>query len=136
MRMHTHCGPDVLQMPSCKGFLSSFLKLEPQGRTTPYMHTQRHLTELEETPWKSHGEYTSTDAKENTTQPSYAPSANPRSQTHTYLEVEDSLPSSELNVTIVHSDFYSNSYKNRMGDDGPSYVRTWATNSSLTLATP
>ena len=59
--------------------------------------------------------------------------ANPRSQTHTCLEAADSPPSSELNVTTIHSDFYSNSYKNLMEDDGPSYVRTWVTSPSLTL---
>jgi hypothetical protein len=73
--------------------------------------------------------------KENTAHLSYVPSASPRSQTHTYLEAANSPPSSELNATTVHSDFYSNSYKNRMEDAGPSYVRTWAINPLPTLVT-
>ena len=111
------------------------MKLEPQDRTTQYMRTQQHPTGLEETRWRWHGEYTSKDIKENTAHPSYAPSANPLSQTHTYLEVADSPPSSELNVTTLHSNFYSNSYKGLMEDDDPSYVRTWAINPSPTLVT-
>jgi 5-methylcytosine-specific restriction endonuclease McrA len=54
------------------------------------------------------GEYTSTDVKENTAHPSYAPSTDPRSQIHTYLESADSPPRSELNATIVHYDFKKN----------------------------
>jgi hypothetical protein len=90
------------------------------------MHTQQHPSGLGGTIWRWHGEYTSTNVKENTAHLSYAPSANPRSQIHTSLVAVDSLPSSELNATTVHSYYYSNTYISLMDDDGPSYVRTWA----------
>jgi hypothetical protein len=99
------------------------------------MRTQQHPIGLGATSWRWRGEYTSTHVKVNTAHPSYAPNANPHSQAHTYLEGADSPPSSKPNVTTVHSDFYSNSFKNLTEDDGPSYVRTWATNPSLTLVT-
>ena len=111
------------------------MKLEPQDRIIQYTHTQHHLSVPKETRWRWHGEYTSTDTKENTAYCSFAPSANLHSQTHTYWEAANSPPSSEPNATIVHSDSYSNSYKNLTEDDGPSYVRTWATNLSLALVT-
>jgi hypothetical protein len=41
------------------------------------MHTPPHLSGPEEIPWKSHGAYTSTDAKGNTARPSYAQNDNP-----------------------------------------------------------
>jgi hypothetical protein len=66
-----------------------------------------HHTEVEETPWKSHGAYTSTNAKGNTAHPSYAQNTNPYLQTHTYLEVVDTLSNSEFNVITTHSAYYS-----------------------------
>jgi len=111
------------------------MTLEPRDRTTQSMRTQQYPSGPGETPRRWRGAYISTDVNENTTHPSYVPKAKPHSQTHTYLEVADSPPSSEQNATIVPSDSYSNSYKKRMEDDGPSYVRTWATSPSHTLIT-
>ena len=75
----------------------------------------------------------STNAKESTAHPSSAPNAKHHSQTPIYWVGADSLPSSESNDTIVHSDSSSNTYRNRTGEGGPYYVRTWATNPSPNL---
>ena len=132
IRTHTHITPQQATVLSTAEF---YIKLEPQGRTTQYMHTQQQLSRPEETQWRWHEEYTSTYAKGNTAHRSYTPSGNPRLQTHTFLEAVDSPPSSELNATIAHSDFYSNSYRSLMEDASPSCVRTWGTHPSPTLVT-
>jgi hypothetical protein len=106
-----------------------YTTLEPlQDRTTQYMRTRRHHTELGGTHLRWHGEYIYTDAKENTAHLSSAPNANPHSQTHTFWGDVDSPLSSESNDTTVPSDSSFNTYRNRAGANGPSYMQTWDTN--------
>jgi hypothetical protein len=85
---------------------------------------------LEETPWKWHGEFIYTDAKESTAHLSSAPNAKHNSQTLIYWVGADSLPSSEPKDTIAHSDSSSNTYRNQTVEDGLYYVQTWATSPS------
>ena len=66
------------------------------------------------------GEYTSTDAKENTAHHSYTLSDNPRLKTHTFWEAANTLPNLGPNATTTHFDYCFNSYKNRMEAVAPS----------------
>ena len=130
---HTHPSPWLAIAPSTE---KSFKTLEPRDRTTLSMRTHHQPSEPGGTPWRWRGAYTSTDVKENTTHPSYVPNANRSSLTNTHIlggcrftaKLRTKRHNSTFRLLLQH-------LQNRMGENGPYYVRTWATNPSRILAT-